>query len=276
DRFQADDPLIDFTMATFAAAARRAPLALTSASLLAATLTSAGASTDVMRALAMLRVRLGRGRTVWAAVQEDDATYWELYWYNLGPYRELGLADVLAAMGDLVTVGSWPANVPDVPEVFSFDFDLATLSGSVPIDHVNLYIGNPTSPVPSGLSYRCDDSGISLRNLYHRFDGAEVEAITAQLACSLHVTDLAAVLWEEMWPCDSVHVARKSTRDGVYWGGVSIDQLTAFVARAGGPEGAAAHLAVNRDEMAHLRFDVGLDLRRGSDRPAKVAIYGVL
>lgn len=277
DPCSSSDALLDFTMQPYRSPVPRSESPLSSASLLALSsdlLDPTGATRSV---LAVLRWNLGHSRTIFAIVQEQTGVSWEFYWYNVAGLVAIGLDDVVSAFGGLVsTNGPWANQVPDKPEVFSLDLGLGEIRGERPLEHVNLYTGNLTSPVPSGLNYRLDNSGLQLRNLYHRFSGVDLAGVRQQLSSSLHIADPEHAIWSELLPCESIHVANKARRDGLYWGGVSVDQLIWFLARTNQSLEFTNHVVANKHHLAHLRFDLGVDFRHGTLSPVKTAIYGVL
>ena len=74
-------------------------------------------------------------------------------------------------------------------------------------------------------------------------------------------------------------VAKKRVRDGIYFSGVDVDQLLAFLRRFGWPVEMIEAVSAGHDRYDHLFFDVGVDYEpdgEGGLRYPKTSFYGTL
>ena len=273
DRHLATDRLLDFTMREYSPTFPVTAGALSAASLLGASLESAG-SGPLRRAIAAVRSGIGRNRTIWAAIDRRGVVSWELYWYNRSNVEAVHLDQVLHVL-DLEHTGRWVLSLPRQPDVFSLDIDNALVDDGR-LESVNVYVGNPVAPVPSGYSYRWSEAGPRLSNAYYRFPRSMIESVRTQLTAAMRVDVVDSLLWEDISPCDSLHVANKIASDCLYYGGVDAESLITILARCEAHPSIRAHLESDWDKLRHLRFDVGLDVEIGRSGYSKVAVYGAV
>ena len=81
-----------------------------------------------------------------------------------------------------------------------------------------------------------------------------------------------------MTDCQTIVVANKRNREGIYFSRIGIDQLISFLKRLGYPPDLVSYLVKNRDELDHLLYDVGFDYVMDGDtiRILKSSYYGIL
>ena len=86
------------------------------------------------------------------------------------------------------------------------------------------------------------------------------------------------MVWPELADCRVIVVANKRRNDGIYFSGISIDQLLFFLRRTGYPPDLVAYIAANRDGLDHMRYDVGYDyvMQDGRIRVLKASYYGFI
>ncbi|MEJ8562132.1 hypothetical protein QTO30_13475 [Yoonia sp. GPGPB17] len=107
----------------------------------------------------------GRFATVWGMKWGDTGPSWEFYFYDYERGdRKYGIADFLSA-----TKGHLSCNLtPDdtLPYfMFSVEIEPRHLTG-VPLDQIDIYMGNPGSTVSSGICYGLTNDGYEMRNFY--------------------------------------------------------------------------------------------------------------
>lgn len=228
-----------------------------------------------------LRGSLGRDMVVFGVKHDGARLFFELYVYD--PRKEdpratvTGLAEALAEV--------LPIAVPvreTIPYMMvSFDLDAEVLAAGA-IRELNLYLTGTTAH--AGRSYVVGAGGAELANTY-RFlpPKPEIDAVLALVESSLFVdfasdpTLLSKVLLPELFACKKVCVAKKRARDGIYFSGIDVDQLLAFLRRFGWPPALIEAASASHERLDHLYFDVGLDYEPdagGGLRYPKTSVYG--
>jgi hypothetical protein len=121
-----------------------------------------------------------------------------------------------------------------------------------------------------------------LKNFYFFFDAKrDADEIEGKLRSSAYIADedfdVARVLWPELRECQTIVVANKPDRDGVYFSRIDVEQLLFFLRRLGYPEQHIRFVEQNRSRLDHLLYDVGFDYRlEGRElKLLKSAYYGV-
>ncbi len=235
--------------------------------------------TDLVQAI---RSGFGDSRTVWGIKQEGGRISWEFYFYDYA--REQRARSIT---GLLQIVKPWIACEVEANEgrpyfMFSIDLDRELIAGSKPLDEVQMYIGNIGSSVSSGICYALTRSQTRMKNLYFFFDpGTEMEDIVGKATSSAYLDpaslDIDCVLWPELLDCQTIVVANKQDRDGVYFSRIKIDQLLLFLERMRYPAEQILFVRQNRSSLDHMLYDVGLDYRMegGKLNIVKSAYYGV-
>jgi hypothetical protein len=229
-------------------------------------------------AFAVLQGRWGSGRIVWAVGVRDDQPAWELYVYNGPAPAPIEPTELRDAWSGAV---AWAPGLAEAVEAlggvdpWSVDLDADTLTGEAPVEAVNGYVN---AGAEAALSYRITTDGPRLANLYRRFPSSDRKAIVRAASRMLHIAGLERVAHLEPPEHLEVHLAQKPDCDGIYWVGVPSAQAV-DVCLAAEPSGRVAELLrPDLDRLGHLRFDVGIDVRRDGEalEIRKVALYGVL
>jgi hypothetical protein len=229
-----------------------------------------------------IRGAIGSFRTVFGIKQVDGRLAWEFYFYDYArQQRQVSATQVLQA------IAPWMRCDVAIDErlpyfMFSLDLDDALASGRRDLEVVHLYIGNPGSTVSSGIAYAARQGGCTLENFYFFFDAnTQLDQAADKIACSAHLdthrVSIDQVLRPELRHCHTICVANKSTHDCVYFSGVNVDQLMHFLQWLQYPQAIRDFVALNRQQLDHLLFDVGFDYRASGDRlqVLKSGYYGV-
>jgi len=234
---------------------------------------------EIVRAI---RAGVGDSRSVWGVKQEDGRLSWEFYFYDYGRLaRERSIPRVLELIRPWVPCAV--ATSESQPYfMFSLDFERAQLVDGLPLEAIQMYIGNIGGTVSSGICYEITREQTRLKNLYYFFDArTEMENIVGKMTSSVHLDvpgfDLDSILWPELRSCQIIVVSNKQQRDGVYFSRINVDQLLVFLNRLRYPEKIVAYVESNRRRLDHLLYDVGFDycVVEGSLKIVKSAYYGV-
>lgn len=245
----------------------------------------AGMPESAYALLDALREAIGPFRTVYGVKLLQDQLAWEFYFYDYArTERAVSATRVLAALAPFTNNAAGTLRVDErLPYfMFSLDIDAALATGQRAIDVVHVYIGNPGSTVSSGIAYALRDGGTTLENFYFFFDAVKQRQEAAdKILCSAHLDQgqvhIDDILWPELRDCTTLCVANKSGHDCIYFSGVVVDQLLHFLQRLGYPAEVQDFVRTYRDDLDHLRFDVGFDYRWQGDGLAvlKSGYYGV-
>lgn len=276
---EADDQLADFCLWPYE------PLAPTAGGLrseavlwAAAQLDPAGATLSA--AIRALQAELGRGQTVWGIKQAAGRLSYELYFYDYArAERRVSLQRVLACLAPMAPS---QLSIPDGRPYFMFSIDVEPgwLEARRPIDEVNLYFGNPSSDLSSGLSYRLTEQGLEFANLYHFFHSREdAVALRRKLVTSARLDDAEAVadrLLDRHQLGVVTVIANKRRSDGIYYSRVRAAQMAAFIADHHYPLPLVRFVQAHFNRFQHLYFDLGVDYAMvdGRVEVLKTAIYG--
>ena len=276
------DPLRDYCQWPYEPIAPLAPGALRSSALLYHSFEQAGVS-ERMIALADRLVRhAGQFNTVWGVKWAGGKLSWEFYFYDYRRMdRAFGLAQFIEATRGLLDVRVPLAD--DRPYfMFSVEIDERHLSGQLPVDQIDLYIGNPGSAVSSGICYGLSRAGLELRNFYFFFNAERhAQDIREKLISNAHVPWPRLRLEEILWPgmaAQTIVIANKRLNDGLYFSRIPVASLRHFLDRLAFPEPIRAFVAAHRGALAHHLWDVGYDYLPGRDglRLLKGSYYGLL
>lgn len=275
---RATDPALDFCLWPYERPARPIEGALRTSALLAHSFAVAGVADRMWPLVEAIRIAFGRFATVWGLKWDGAQLSWEFYFYDYARQdRRRGIADFLKATGTHV---SCRLSAPDHVPYFMFSVEVEGQGG--PLDQIDLYIGNPGSSVSSGICYGWDGRAMELRNFYFFFDAMrEAGAIRAKLTESAHLPDEPEDLTPWLWPeisAQTIVVANKRQRDGLYFSRIGIDELIYCVERLAYPSAIRSFLVQHRDALAHHLYDVGWDwqMRDGAPVPVKGSFYGLL
>lgn len=234
---------------------------------------------EIVRAI---RQGFGHSRTVWGVKQEEGRIDWEFYFYDYERLQRVrSISRLLKIIGPLVPS---QVEVSEQQPYFMFSIDLTTehMAAGKPIEEIQMYIGNIGSLVSSGICYAVTKTQTRLKNFYFFFDArTEMANIHGKLTSSAYLApanpDLNDILWPELTSCQTIVVANKQDRDGVYFSRITVDQLLVFLTRLRYPSGHIQFVEQNRDALSHMLYDVGFDYRVENNRLniVKSAYYGV-
>jgi len=281
EKAAADERLYDFCLWEYPPAAP-CEGKLRSINLLARSFEQHGIAARGMEIVHAIRAGLGDSRTVWGIKRENGKTSWEFYFYDYGRLaRQRSIPKLLEILRPWIACGVVPGEQHPY-FMFSIDLDGELIAGRRPMDEIQVYIGNIGSRVSSGICYAATRGLMKLKNLYYFFDArTEMENIVGKATSSVHLdpakVPLAEVFWPELVACQTIVVANKQDRDGVYFCRISVDQLLIFLRRLRFPEADVLFIEGNRSSLDHMLYDVGFDYRMDGDRLSivKGAWYGV-
>lgn len=255
---------------------------LRSINLLARSFEQHGVAARGMEIVRAIRAGLGNSRTVWGIKQEGGNTSWEFYFYDYDRLqRQRSIPKLLQILRPWIACDFAPGEQHPY-FMFSIDLDGELIAGRRPMDEIQVYVGNIGSQVSSGICYAATRAGMKLKNLYYFFDArTEMESIVGKATSSVHLdpakVPLGEVFWPELVDCQTIVVANKQDRDGVYFCRISVDQLLIFLRRLRFPGADVLFVEANRSSLDHMLYDVGFDYRMENGRLAivKGAWYGV-
>jgi hypothetical protein len=277
----ADERQYDFCLWEYPAAAPPAGK-LRSVNLLARSFAQHGVGVRGMAVVQALRQGLGEARTVWGIKQAGGRTSWEFYFYDYDRVqRQRSIPKVLGLLRPWIACDLDPGEQHPY-FMFSLDLDADRIEGRVPLTDIQVYVGNIGSQVSSGICYEATAAGMRLKNLYYFFDAkTEMENVVGKATSSVHLDPakvrLEEVLWPELLDCQTIVVANKQDRDGVYFCRIRVGQLLQFLKRAGFPAQEVLFVERNKGSLDHMLYDVGIDYRIEGGRLSivKAAWYGV-
>ncbi|CAN7269845.1 hypothetical protein LJR016_001164 [Devosia sp. LjRoot16] len=276
---EAGDQLADFCLWPYE------PLAPTARGLRSEAVLWAAAQLDPAggRLLAVIRAlqhELGRGQIVWGIKRAGGRLSYELYFYDYArAERRVSLQRVLACLAPFAPSR---LSIPDERPYFMFSIDIEPQGLEVrrPIDEVNLYFGNPSSDLSSGLSYRLTADGLEFANLYHFFHTRDdAAALRRKLVTSarLDAAEGVADLLLDPHKLGVVTViANKRHSDGIYYSRVRAAQMAGFIVDHAYPAPLVSFVQAHLNRLEHLYFDLGVDyaMVEGRLEVAKTAVYG--
>jgi hypothetical protein len=174
--------------------------------------------------------------------------------------------------------------VPEATPYMMVSFDLSAQSvADGAIREVNLYLTGQRAH--SGRSYKVRADRVELENTYNFMEPKrDIDDVLSLLKSSVFVdyTEeriLSQVIVPELFACKRVCVSKKRTCDGIYYSGITVDQLTWFLERFRYPPAIRSFVRRHHDALEHLYFDVGFDYVQGSDGNIvyrKSSYYGTL
>lgn len=250
---------------------------------------SAGLESESAALCTATRSEFGRSGTAWGIKHQPGVDRaWELYYYQ---HADSSVPLSLLTAGRLVRLlDGWGlrtaagAVAPMKRFSLSFDLDAAVLRGSA-VAELHAYLDQGPMHPPSAVSYRIGPEGLDLENVYLlcRQDPPDLDVPRRWFYSSMFVdydqTDEGEVFWPELVACDHIALAHKPRSEGVYFGGVTVDQLVTFLHRVDFEANVTRYVIEHKAELDHLRFDVGFDFvgrPGGGVRIVKSAIYGPL
>jgi hypothetical protein len=224
---------------------------------------------------------VGTHRCVYGVKRIAEEWAIEIYVYDYRRRERVVSVDrfLRATGGRLRTAATVDEAIPYF--MFSFDLDARLAAEQGMLEAVHLYIGNPRSDVSSGVAYRVDRQTTRLENFYFFFDARQdADGIEQKLLCSAFGPQdgsVDAIYRRALRDCDTICLANKPHSDTIYFSGITVDQLTDFLAWQQYPEPFVRFVSDHRDRLSHLRYDVGVDYRWQDGRPVwlKSGLYGV-
>ena len=242
----------------------------------------AGINPRVLELVAALRAALGAFQTVWGVKFQGGRLLFEFYFTDYARReRKLSATAVLKTLATLVHV-SVKVNEHLPYFMCSLDVDDDLLTGQRQLDEVQLYIGNPGSQVSSGIAYAVRNMESVLRNFYFFFDARKnLEEAAAKVLCSAQLDATQVHIDQVFLPplrhCHTLCVANKPRHDGVYFSGITVEQLLFFLREFRYPAALTGFVHDQKSLLDHLLFDVGFDYTsRGQEViVAKSGFYGV-
>jgi hypothetical protein len=257
--------------------------ALRSAALLYKSFELADLGTEMGRLIEALRNQWGRFATVWGMKWSAAGPSWEFYFYDYSrANRQHGMHDFLTATSGILQCDLTPDDT--LPYfMFSVEIEPRHLKGA-PLTQIDIYMGNPGSTVSSGICYGFSDQGYEMRNFYFFFDALrEAQQIKDKLTESIHLpqhyVSLDNLIWPEMDGAETIVVANKQRRDGLYFSRIRAAQLAVFLEKLAFPASIRTFLDENLDALDHHLYDVGWDFEcntAGQVTPTKGSFYGLL
>jgi hypothetical protein len=256
---------------------------LRSENLLWLSLDVGGALDGLEAPLHALQEALGRDMTIWGVKWDGSTLFWEVYVYD--PEHE----DPGTRVGAIARVlRPWLRLVPAVAEtvphaMVSFDLDRQTIArGTIP--EVNVYMTGEQGH--AGRSYKVTAGSVELENTYRFMDPKrEIQQLLPLVKASIFVgysdpSRLSKVLFPELFACRKACVAKKRSRDGIYFSGIAVEQLLFFLRRFSYPAPICDFVSTHQARLDHLSFDVGIDYRATEDGAGlaypKTSFYGTL
>jgi len=221
--------------------------------------------------ISAVRRTLGANRTVWGMKLIDGRLSAELYFYFRAlsaarAHREpparipepITFSQVVSALAPVLRIKpSYPSQIPAI--MVSVDVNDEVLARGE-IDELHVYM-------QSGLSWDVRSDGIEHANHYSFFELQEMDRLRALIehqanglfhasACGV---DIQKLFLPRLYNCRTICLAAKRRADGIYFAGVDTGQLCWFLEHFTWPESARAFVTAHADDLAHLRWDIGLD-----------------
>lgn len=228
-----------------------------------------------------IRKRIGQNKTVWGVKNVNGTLSWELYFYDYDRLeRKTSIERLLKTVQPFFHC---PLRIDESNPyfMFSFDFDEMLLRRARELDEINIYIGNPSTAVSSGLCYRLNQYNLELTNLYYFFNRKEHwEDIISKTLCSAHLClnklSISDLLRPELVDCETIVVANKKHADGLYFSRLNLEQFITFLKKCNYPLQIIQFIEQNRTKLDHMLYDVGIDYKMINGKLAitKSAYYG--
>lgn len=280
---EATDPPLDYCQWPYQRPALPVPDALRTSALLYHSFETAGLSDRMFALCDALQASVGPFGTVWSVKHSGAKLSWEFYFYDYARMeRRFGIEEFINATRDIIDVTAPPAD--GIPYfMFSVEIDARHLAGELPVDQIDVYIGNPGSAVSSGICYGVSPQGMEMRNFYFFFNAREhFQDIREKIVSNAHVPlrrlRIEDILWPEMERAETIVVANKRLNDGLYFSRIPVDELILFMKRLAFPLPLVEFAEAHRERLRHHLFDVGYDYlpsNSGGIDYLKGSYYGV-
>ncbi len=235
-----------------------------------------------MEMVQAIREEFGDLRTVWGIKQGATGISWEFYFYDYArTERDRSIPRLIEAIRPWI---SCDIEASELNPYFMFSIDLSRelLAAPGELQELQMYIGNIGSLVSSGICYGVTREQIRLKNFYFFFDAKkEMDDIEGKVCSSAYLDaadfNIDSVLWPELRDCQTIVVANKTDRDGVYFSRIKLPQLLWFMKRMEYPQRQIQFLEGHMDRLDHMLYDVGFDYRMEAGRLQiiKSAYYGI-
>ena len=208
---------------------------------------------------------LGPYKTVFGIKQFADNFWWEFYIYDYDlQHRRIQANDLLHFLKP--TLHSSLEVSPSLPYfMFSFQITPHQLRTGASLDAVDLYMGLFGGTLFAGKAYTLDHTNFPrLKNIYTFFDSkVDRDSIKQAVNCGAYLegrSDIADLLLESQYAdCDIICVSSKAANDCIYYSGLNIGQLIAFLRQFNHSPSLVAMAETYYDQLGHLLFDIGLD-----------------
>ena len=147
---EATGPALDYCLWPYERPVAPAPDALPTSALLYHSFETAALPDRMLALCDALQAAVGPFGTVWSVKHSGSQLSWEFYFYDYSRMeRRFGMAEFIEATRGILDVTAPPAD--GIPYfMFSVEVDERHLSGELPIDQIDVYVGNPGSTVSSG------------------------------------------------------------------------------------------------------------------------------
>jgi len=278
------DPALDFCLWPYEPPRLPSKGALRSSALLFQSFAVAGVSEHMLAICDAIKDRFGLFKTVWGIKYAGEQLSWEFYFYDyLRADRRLGVGDFMDATKNQLRYSF----VPDDSNpyfMFSVEIDDRHAQGEIPIDQIDIYIGNPGSEVSSGICYGLSAKGYEMRNFYFFFDAIQHQndirnKVLESTRLPYGKVKIDNIIWPEMNGVQTIVVANKRYIDGMYFSRITIDQLILFLEKLKYPVELREFMIEQHEALGHHLFDVGYDFLPDKDsdvRYLKGSYYGIL
>lgn len=227
---------------------------------------------------------LGPSKTVFGIKTKLGQPCWEFYFYDYNCLdRAVPTPSILQCFsaygGDLLFA---PSSIPYF--MFSVELNLQHFLGSLPLNGFNIYLGNPGGSLFGGKSYLCGSptSPATFQNIYHFYNpSSHYSDIMQHISSSFHLSRLsdssAFNLMRSYAKCDTLCIAHKSTADGLYFSGITINSLLEFISKYHELTYLSKFFSSRIASFNHLLFDFGLDCSFYDSQLSfpKASLYGV-
>jgi len=208
---------------------------------------------------------LGPYKTVFGIKQFADIFCWEFYIYDYDlQHRRIHANDLFSFLKP--TLHSSLEVSPFLPYfMFSFQITPHQLRTAASLDSVDLYMGLFGGTLFAGKAYTLDHTNFPrLKNIYSFFDSREDrDSIKQAVNCGAFLEgrcDIADLLLDTQYAdCDIICVSSKAANDSIYYSGINIGQLIAFLRQFNYSPSLVALAETYYDQFGHLLFDIGLD-----------------
>lgn len=229
---------------------------------------------------------LGPGETVWGIKQlPDGRSGVELYVYDLardgmrlpkGPEDPRSVSALVAGLAPELTVHSRLDDHRAAYLMCSLELD-ARVAATRQARGFTIYTpGDRRKHGYDGLSYRVSGDRLVRENSYLFFQAAtDLPAVRAMVENSVRSGDQVDDLLDpDLCDCFTICFSSKQDGDALYFSRISTTQLLPFMTRRW-PGALCRLLHARADDLAHLRWDVGIDFAAPADDLSAVAVQKV-